>query len=67
MAFEQGDRKDAVRRRCYPTGGTVKKVIGAVLIVLGVLLILLCMPCWAYLALLGVILIVVGMALIRSA
>jgi len=60
-------RDDAVRLRCYPSGGSLAlRIAGYVLIGAGVLLILLCVPEWAWLALLGAGLILLGFTLVRK-
>ena len=66
MAYEPGDRK-TMETACYPTqGSAIRRIIGIALIVLGVLLILFCVPYWAWWALLGAALIVVGFFLTRG-
>ncbi len=60
-------REDAVRVQCYPSGGSLAlRIAGYVLIGAGVILILLCVPCWAWLALVGAALILLGLMLIRK-
>jgi len=60
-------RHGEVRTRCYPTGkSTALRIAGFVLIGIGVLLILLCVPFWAWLAFLGAALILAGLLLIRK-
>ncbi|MBR3109062.1 MAG: hypothetical protein IKH30_18050 [Clostridia bacterium] len=60
-------REDDVRVQCYPSGGSfLLRIAGYVLIGAGVLLILLCVPCWAWLALVGAALILLGLLLIRK-
>lgn len=67
MAYEPEERK-TMQTACYPSqGGTARRIIGIALIVLGVVLILFCVPYWAWWALLGAALIVVGLILARSA
>ena len=52
--------------KCYPSGkNTPLKIVGYALLALGVLLLFLCIPCWAWLALLGLGLIVAGALLLR--
>ena len=52
--------------KCYPSGKTTPLMIaGYALLALGVLLLFLCIPCWAWLALLGLGLIVAGALLLR--
>ena len=60
-------REDDVRVQCYPSGGSfLLRIAGYVLIGAGVLLILLCVPGWAWLALVGAALILLGLLLIRK-
>ena len=55
-----------VRKQSYPSGkSSVLRVIGFVLIGLGILLILICVPFWAWIAFLGALLILAGLLLIR--
>lgn len=50
----------------YPSGkNTPLMIAGYALLALGVLLLFLCIPCWAWLALLGLGLIVAGALLLR--
>lgn len=52
--------------KCYPSGkNTPLMIAGYALLALGVLLLFLCVPCWAWLALLGLGLIVAGALLLR--
>ncbi len=52
--------------KCYPSGKSTSLMIaGYALLALGVLLLFLCIPCWAWLALLGLGLIVAGALLLR--
>ena len=60
-------REDEVRVQCYPSGGSLAlRIAGYALIGAGVILILLCVPCWAWLALVGAALILLGLMLIRK-
>lgn len=52
-----------VFRRCYK--GSVLPTLGIVLIAVGLILLFACIPGWAWAALAGLLLIVVGYALIR--
>ncbi len=52
--------------RCYPARSRLMSIIGIVLIALGVLLILICVPYWAWLALVGAALIVLGILMLRK-
>ena len=51
-------------RRCYKHG-SILPVIGLVLIAVGLLLVFLCIPGWAWAALAGIALIAAGYVLIR--
>lgn len=58
---------DTVRTQCYPSGSSlILRIAGFVLIGLGVLLILLCVPYWAWLAVIGAALVLVGFLLVRK-
>ena len=60
-------RDEDVRVQCYPSGrSALLRAAGFVLIGAGVLVILLCVPCWAWLAVLGAALILLGLLLIRK-
>ncbi len=60
-------REEDVRVRCYPSGKSAAlRIAGFALIGVGVLLILLCVPGWAWLAVLGAALILAGLLLIRK-
>ena len=62
MAWHKGQ----VRSRCYPSGDSAaKRIIGIVLIIVGAVLILFCVPYWAWLAALGAALVILGLFLIR--
>ena len=51
----------------YPSkGGKITRIIGIVLIVAGVILIILCVPLWAWLSLIGAALMIVGLLLLRK-
>ena len=64
MAWRQ---EEDVRVQCYPSGKSAAlRAAGFVLIGAGVLLILLCVPDWAWVTLLGAALIAVGVLLIRK-
>ena len=53
-------------QKCYPSGrSTVLTAAGYVLLALGILLLFVCIPCWAWLALLGVGLMVLGWVLLK--
>lgn len=56
-----------VRARCYPSGKSVAlRIAGIALILAGALLLLFCVPCWAWLAAIGATLIVLGVLLLRK-
>ena len=56
-----------IETRHYPNGSSAGfRIAGFVLIGIGVLLILLCVPCWAWLAAIGALLIFLGILLIRK-
>ena len=51
----------------YPTRGSrLARTAGIILIAAGVLLIVLCVPLWAWLALIGAVLIFIGVLLLRK-
>ena len=53
---------EPVRIAKYPSkGGKITRIIGIVLIVAGVILIILCVPLWAWLSLIGAALMIVGL------
>ena len=58
---------EPVRIAKYPSkGGKIARIIGIVLIAAGVILIILCVPLWACLSLIGAALILVGLLLLRK-
>lgn len=60
-------REDEVRYRCYPSGkSALMRLAGYGLIGLGALLIVLRVPHWAWLALLGAGLILAGVVILRK-
>ena len=60
-------REDEVRVQCYPSGRSfLLRIAGYVLIGAGVLVILLSVPGWAWLSLVGAALILLGLLLIRK-
>jgi len=64
MRCEPGNR---VYTASYPSKGSrVARVVGMVLIAAGMLLIVLCVPLWAWLALIGAALIFVGVLLLQK-
>lgn len=52
--------------KCPSKGGKITRIIGIVLIVAGVILIILCVPLWAWLSLIGAALMIVGLLLLRK-
>lgn len=60
-------REGRVRVQCYPAPRSkALRVIGGVLIAAGVLVILLCVPGWAWLSFVGAALILAGVLMIRD-
>ena len=70
-------RKEGTPMRCppethvyqakYPAkGSTLARAVGIVLVAAGVLLIVLCVPLWAWMALIGAALIFVGVLLLQK-
>ena len=60
-------REEDVRVQCYPRGRSAAlRIAGFALIGAGILLILLCVPGWAWLFVLGAALILAGLLLIRK-
>ena len=52
--------------RCYPGGGNkIASILGYLLLAAGVILLFCCIPCWAWLALIGVCLMAVGILLLK--
>lgn len=52
--------------RCYPAGSNTPLMIaGYALVILGIILLFICIPYWAWLALLGVGLMIAGVILLR--
>ena len=65
MRCEPENRR--VYRVSYPTRGSrLARTAGIILIAAGVLLIILCVPLWAWLALVGAALILLGVLLLRK-
>ena len=59
--------EENVQTKCYPSAGsTLLRILGFVLIGLGLFLILLCVPGWAWLAAIGAALVLLGLLLIRK-
>ena len=60
-------REEAVHTHCYPGGKSiVVRVTGIVLMAIGAILVLFCVPFWAWIAAIGGIMILVGILLIRK-
>ena len=54
------------REACYPSGNRKPlEILGYILIAVGVILLFCCIPCWAWWALIGVALVVVGYFLLK--
>lgn len=53
------------RSKCYKQSNQLLLIVGAILAALGLLLLFLCIPGWAWAALAGVLLIAAGCLLIR--
>ena len=51
--------------KCYPGCSRILTVAGIALLAAGILLVFLCIPKWAWLALLGILLIAAGFVLLR--
>ncbi len=51
--------------KCYPGRNKVLTIAGSALLAAGILLVFLCIPAWAWLALLGILLIAGGFVLLR--
>ena len=55
-----------VYERCYPAAeNKIAAIAGYVLIAIGIILLFCCIPGWAWLALLGVVLLAAGVLLLR--
>ena len=53
-------------QKCYPTGVSKPlRLAGIAMTILGAILLFVCVPCWAWLALLSVGLIAVGLILLK--
>lgn len=52
-------------KNCYPSGSSVLQIIGIVLIAVGLLLLFICIPGWAWAAIIGILLILAGYFLLR--
>lgn len=59
------NKDEPVYEKNYPGGGQIiLRIVGAVFIAAGVLLLIFCIPGWAWLSLIGIALIVIGILLI---
>lgn len=55
-----------IMEKCYPSGGNTPLMIaGYALVVLGIILLFVCIPIWAWLALLGVGFMIAGVILLK--
>lgn len=60
-------RHGKVRAQCYPAvKSTALTILGIALIAVGVLLVFLCVPYWAWLAAIGALLIALGILLVKK-
>ena len=60
-------KEDRVRVQCYPGARSiVLRIAGIILIAAGAVLVLLCVPVWAWVAAIGASLIVFGLLLVRK-
>lgn len=64
MSMQNGWERQA-RTKCYKQNNTALIIAGAVLMALGLLLLFLCIPGWAWAAIAGILLIGAGYLLIR--
>ena len=51
--------------KCYPGQSRLLTLVSSALLAAGILLVFLCIPAWAWLALLGILLIAAGFVLLR--
>lgn len=51
--------------KCYPGHSRILTIAGTALLAAGILLVFLCIPAWAWLALLGILLIAAGFVLLH--
>jgi len=59
-------KEHSVRPACYQSGSKWAVWLGIALIALGAVLLILSVPFWVYLALIGAVLIVIGIVLLRK-
>lgn len=53
-------------RQCYPSGkSSLLRIVGFVMIGLGLILLLFCVPWWAWIAIIGALLIALGIILAK--
>ncbi len=58
-------KKDDVYEKSYPdNSGFLSKILGGILIAAGVLILIFCIPGWAWFSLIGIALIVIGVLLL---
>lgn len=58
-------KQDDVYKKSYPDRSSIfKKILGGILIAVGVLILILCIPGWAWFSLVGIGLIVAGVLLL---
>lgn len=58
-------KQDEVYKKTYPDrNSNLKRIIGGIFIALGVLILIWCIPVWAWFSLIGIVLIVVGVLLL---
>ena len=58
--------QNPLKTACYRSGSRIFFLIGIALILLGLFLLIFCVPLWFYLALLGIALVVLGLILLRK-
>lgn len=58
-------RRNHTRARCYRDPNRLLQIIGGALVAVGLLLLFLCIPGWAWAALAGIVLVAAGVLLIR--
>jgi len=67
VALMRCEPESRVYEASYPSRGSrLARVVGIVLIAAGMLLIVLCVPLWAWLALIGAALIFIGLLLLQK-
>lgn len=59
------NRDETPYQKKYPGGiNILLRIAGGILIAAGIFILIFCIPCWAWLSLIGIILIVIGVVLI---